>query len=90
MLALVANNGLSVVPNKNLVTNIGFTGTATHTNSDLDSYLSHPTRKLKFPLKHPPFVIRDRVSDERYARWAVKNKIKKFFLLKTKLYKIFK
>lgn len=77
--AMISNGGLSIVPNKNLVSNIGFNKNATHTNKR-DSYLSMPTEKIDFPLKHPPFMIRDKKSDRRYAYWLLYNFIKKKIL----------
>lgn len=85
----IINNGLTIVPNKNLVKNIGFGKYSTHTKP-IDSYLSMPTQKLKFPLRHPPSMIRDLVSDERYAKWLFKNRLKKYILSKSGLSKFFK
>lgn len=85
---LLINNGLSIVPNENLVRNIGFDiDHSTHTKA-IDSFLSIPTEKLKFPLKHPHFIIRDKKADERYVKWLFKNRLKKYFLLKTGLHKL--
>jgi len=57
-----AHSALTILPAKNLVENIGFGEGATHTRE-------HPAeiRKaedLSFPLKHPPFVIRDARADD--------------------------
>ncbi|MEK6477327.1 nucleotide-diphospho-sugar transferase [Catalinimonas sp. 4WD22] len=60
------NSGLSIVPNKNLVTNLGFGEDATHTKSGKDIRGKNLAKEIKFPLKHPTFVIRDNVSDKRY------------------------
>ena len=59
------NSGLSVMPNVNLVTNIGFGADATHTFSE-SKFAMTETTGLAFPLRHPPFMIRDVQSDERY------------------------
>lgn len=54
---------LSVLPRKNLVTNIGFRGDATHT-LDPDSPLGRlPLEDMDFPLIHPFAVSRDRGAD---------------------------
>jgi hypothetical protein len=65
MLSCWARSGLTVLPNVNLVSNIGFDARATHTR---DSGPSAPiqTAAMEFPLKHPPFVIRD-VTADRYT-----------------------
>ena len=88
--SIISNNSLSIVPNYNLVQNIGFEKDSTHIKPDVDAYLSMPIQKIKFPLTHPPFVIRDRIADKRYVFWLLKNKIKAILLFKTGLYKLFK
>ncbi|WMW24311.1 hypothetical protein RE474_09415 [Methanolobus sediminis] len=56
------NNELAILPNVNLISNIGFGPNAMHTKyktriSEMDI---EPTR---FPILHPPYVIRDRIAD---------------------------
>ncbi|MDT9200120.1 class I SAM-dependent methyltransferase [Limnospira fusiformis KN01] len=59
----LVNNGLSILPNANLVSNIGFTSDASHTR-DVGSKLANmPTEAMNFPLKHPPFIIRNTKAD---------------------------
>ena len=73
--ARFVNSGLSIAPQKNLVKNIGFGADATHTvsanskNSDLKAF------DLDFPLKHPPFVLRDIERDRKYFSRFVKDMI---------------
>ena len=86
--SVIADKGLSIVPNKNLVENMGVGGVATNTKT-IDSHLYHKTAKLNFPLKHPPRVIRDKKSDERYAKWLFWNRLKKFIFVKTGLARLF-
>lgn len=58
------NQGLSVLPNVNLISNIGFGSAATHT-MDLESQHSKiPRLDLNFPLIHPTFVVREVEADE--------------------------
>lgn len=85
---LAVNNGLSIVPNENLVTNIGMVPDSTHMTI-LDKERSLPTKELEFPLRHPPFVIRDKKSDSEYFRWVFFQKIRNFILRKTKLIHFF-
>ena len=60
---VLINGGLSILPNKNLVSNIGFGAGATHT-TDLDSQLSKiPRNEIEFPLTHPTFLIKDARAD---------------------------
>jgi hypothetical protein len=57
-------NGLTAVSQVNLVTNIGYGSGGTHTD-DVDSpYNNMVTEAVEFPLKHPPFVIRDTRGDQ--------------------------
>jgi len=57
-----SQNGLSIIPSANLVSNIGSGSDATHTDKD-NQCLHRSTKPLSFPLKHPPFVIRDAQAD---------------------------
>jgi hypothetical protein len=55
-------SGLTILPNVNLVSNIGFGPDATHTaGRGRSSILA--VDSVSFPLLHPPFVIRDACSD---------------------------
>jgi len=56
------NNGLSILPNVNLVSNIGFGPDATHTKGDSASK-SLIAREMSFPLRHMPFMLRDSKAD---------------------------
>jgi hypothetical protein len=61
--AIMSNSGLNVMPNQNLISNIGFGIDATHTK-DLDSQLSKiPRTDLLAPLHHPGFVMHDIEAD---------------------------
>lgn len=59
------NNGLSILPTKNLVANIGFNENATHTKEG-DGILDNlPMEQMKFPLDHPSEVQQNHKID----RW---------------------
>lgn len=60
------NSGLSIIPNNNLVANIGFGSQATHTKSTNDVREKNYANELAFPLVHPPFMIRHSKADKRY------------------------
>jgi len=60
------NNGLTILPNVNLVTNIGFDDDATHTKGG-EIFLFIPTKSMEFPLNHPPFIMRD-ISADNYTQ----------------------
>lgn len=61
------HDGLSVIPNVNLISNIGFGASATHTGG-ADLYANLPTRPMAFPLRHPVSVARDVEADAFTAR----------------------
>jgi hypothetical protein len=70
------NNGLSVVPSRNLIKNIGFGEGATNTQNTNSAFAGKETFNLPFPLTHPPYVAVDREYDRRFhklrpARWKV-------------------
>ena len=56
-------HGLTVLPNSNLVANIGFHPTATHTRDPNSKFANLPVEALASPLKHPRFVIADNKAD---------------------------
>jgi hypothetical protein len=58
-----ANSGLSILPKKNLTSNIGFHEDATHTFDPNDLRAHFPTEEMEFPLKHPPSVLQSRADD---------------------------
>jgi hypothetical protein len=55
-------SGLSIVPNENLTSNIGFGADATHTTVK-PAYVNSLTEPISFPLQHPPYIIRDNKAD---------------------------
>lgn len=58
-----AQNGLCILPNVNLVTNVGFDRLATHTKFET-KFSNIPARNIGFPLKHPSYIIRNNKADE--------------------------
>ena len=58
-------SSLGIISNVNLISNVGFGSDSTHfTSSQKNPYNNLPTQAMEFPLKHPPFVIRDTRADE--------------------------
>ena len=55
---------LSVLPSRNLVSNVGFGAGATHTKRRY-SVANLPAEPMEFPLSHPPYMIRDSIADSR-------------------------
>jgi hypothetical protein len=54
-------SGLSILPHSNLVSNIGFGSDATHTTGQ-NVLAQLPTKDI-WNIKHPPFILRDRIAD---------------------------
>lgn len=59
-----AQSGLTILPSRNLVTNIGFREDATHTKDRGASVANLPLERLEFPLSHPPAMAQDFAADE--------------------------
>ena len=47
------NHGLSIIPEKNLVANIGFGSKSAHTKNKRDPAANLSTQEIIFPLRHP-------------------------------------
>jgi hypothetical protein len=69
-----SNSGLCIVPEVNLVRNIGFGADATHTFNLHDKKAKVYEQEIEFPLRHPKFVIRDVESDRRYFNKMMRDK----------------
>jgi hypothetical protein len=65
MFACWSQNGLSILPKVNLISNIGFYPGATHTNtpSDRSPFANMRVEELTLPLQHPPYVMRNVEAD---------------------------
>jgi hypothetical protein len=62
MLSVERHNGVAVIPNLNLVTNIGYGPEATHTRT-MARHGFLPASEMMFPLTHPPRIVIDREAD---------------------------
>jgi hypothetical protein len=74
MFASWNRDGIAIVPNVNLVTNIGFDADATHTTEE-NRLANWPLRAMEFPLRHPPRRLPDRAADrylaDRVFEWRI-------------------
>ena len=61
--SMLRKDGLSIVPSKNLVTNIGFGTEATNTKSKSQRTTNITAEEIGFPLIHPPKIERDLDAD---------------------------
>ena len=78
---ILLNNGLSIVPNKNLVSNIGFGSHGTHTNDTNHPYANISSKEIIIPLVHPKFVIFNSSADsyETSVMYTKENLISRIF-----------
>lgn len=67
-LACSAQNGLCIVPVKNLMNNIGFAEDSTHTVSVTPVFENLRVQPLCFPLRHPLFVYADHHPERRLEK----------------------
>lgn len=67
--------GMSIVPKVNLVSNIGFGVSATHTRSWNKVLASMPTRAMHFPLRHPNSVCTDDAADRSMFLYRFKGRV---------------
>lgn len=56
-------NSLHVIPNENLISNIGFAQASTNTHSRTSKLANIPAKALDQPLIHPPYVVRHADAD---------------------------
>jgi hypothetical protein len=72
-----SQNALALVPDRNLVTNIGFGSAATRTQEALPSMANLPVTPMDFPLVHPEDVALNRAADDfsfkQICPWIVEN-----------------
>jgi hypothetical protein len=82
----IISDGLTILPKRNLVSNIGFSKTATHTNM-----VNHPLANLKHysiigPLKHPSIIIVNTKNEKKICEKIYSSKkISLFNRIKKKL-----
>jgi hypothetical protein len=61
-------NMLTVLPEKNLVNNVGTGDAATHTKDEIANMHNLAAGGITFPLRHPPMMIRDFRADDYSQR----------------------
>ena len=74
-MSVALNEQLSIIPNVNLITNIGLTTESSHATNDIkklsrktQQYFNAPVYKMVFPLKHPKYMIEDRIYYEEVEK----------------------
>ncbi len=67
--AILTHSMLNIMPNKNLISNIGFDDDATHTTKK-NHFSNIHNEEMTFPLIHPEFIIRnirsDRITEKKH------------------------
>ena len=79
------NNGLTVIPSKNLVINLGFdSADATNTKGSGGLYQKMKLESIEFPLKHPDVIKQNLEADEMeiklFHKFGFKEKIRRLLL----------
>ena len=75
------HNNLSVIPNINLIKNIGFGENATHTNGKIPEFITYSgLGNFKLPLKHPSEIKRNKKADTFILMFIYKRIKPSFFL----------
>lgn len=82
-------NGLTILPNVNLVSNIGFGEDATHTIGSKSRLANLPVKEMNFPLKHPLFLLRHVEADNFTYRNLFDSGLFSRFLRKLSSVKVF-
>ena len=62
------NKGVTIIPNVNLVKNIGFLKTATHTKNAIPIAKNSKTHKIHFPLRYSKDIIINRKKDVELSK----------------------
>jgi len=62
VLTNISEGRLNIMPNVNLISNIGFGENATHTKHH-NIYANMEVGEIEFPLKHPLFMLRNKIAD---------------------------
>ncbi|HVF49820.1 MAG TPA: hypothetical protein VNA19_07030 [Pyrinomonadaceae bacterium] len=71
LFACWAQNGFAVAPEVNLISNIGFGADSTHTATP-DETANLPAGEMLFPLRHPPYFVRERAADDFESEFVFK------------------
>lgn len=64
--AKLINSGLSIIPVRNMISNIGFESDGTHSRNKKNPFACMKASDIISPLQHPKFVCRNRVADQGF------------------------
>jgi hypothetical protein len=71
LFATWTQNGLCIMPNVNMISNIGFNNEATHTRWSGSKWAALPLEEMTLPLQHPPVVERNKEADDFFVQKVV-------------------
>jgi len=86
--SIISQSGVSITPNTNLISNIGFDYDAVRTKDKKNRFANLKIGSMKFPLKHPDFMVPNRKADDELFLTLFLPMI--FSQLKFYLFKVFK
>lgn len=75
---MIINNGLCIVPRKNMISNIGGGKYATHTKSVKSVFLNVSVERLNFPIRHPSCVTVNADFDKKYGEILFWDKVRSY------------
>lgn len=73
MFTCIRENGLNIIPSKNLVKNIGFGSEATHTKDAEHKFSNLEIENLEFPLRHPNYFILNTDYENKLTGKSIQN-----------------
>jgi hypothetical protein len=71
LFATWVHNGLCIMPNVNMISNIGFGEEATHTTWTGSKWANLPLAEMPFPLQHPSAMLPDEQADDFFVQEVV-------------------
>jgi hypothetical protein len=78
--ARILHRGITIIPEHNLIRNIGFGGDGTNTLKDDDPRNVDNVSEMPFPLVHPPELVvdvaRDKAYFNRFIRTPLRSRLK--------------
>ena len=67
-------NSKAIIPNVNLISNIGFGEDATHTSDTNNPLANLKLGTLSFPLEHPKYIVQDVEKDFLWSKFITKSR----------------
>ncbi|NJN25005.1 MAG: methyltransferase domain-containing protein [Cyclobacteriaceae bacterium] len=81
-LARLINNGLSIIPSKNLISNKGCNSSGTHTQSEKNSFANLQIQDCVFPINHPLVISPNKNYDKIVSKYIYPKQTNKSYYQK--------